>query len=115
MNMKRDNIMVALAAGDQKSKALAATAMTLGMGNKPNPPPENTFSARASNCILVTIVIICVCVLVACGVMIVNEYALAKGYHITRCRVSDKLFSSSIHYSPVNREKIKQISSQHEC
>ena len=38
--------MVALAAGDQKSKALAATAMTLGMGNKPNPPPENTFSAR---------------------------------------------------------------------
>ena len=84
--------MVALAVGDQKSKALAATAMTLGMGNKPNPPPENTFSARASNCILVTIVIICVCVLVACGVMIVNEYALAKGYHITRCRVSDKLF-----------------------
>ena len=86
----RDNIMIALASGDKKSKAMAATALTLGIGNKPNPPPENSFKTRASNCVLVTIVIICVCVLVACGVMIVREYALAKGYHITTCKVSDK-------------------------
>lgn len=87
----RDNIMVALASGDQKSKAIAATALTLGLGNKPNVPPQTNFKTKASNCVLVTIVVICVCVLVACGVMIVREYALAKGYHATRCRVSSSL------------------------
>ena len=105
----RDNIMVALASGDQKSKAMAATALTLGIGNKPNPPPETSFRTRASNCILVTIVIICVCVLVACGVMIVREYALAKGYHITRCRVSDKTFLQLFPILQFLERKLKYI------
>ena len=86
--MARDNIMIALSSGDQRSKAMAATAMTLGLGNKSNAPGNQSMTSRAGNCFLVTVVIICVCIMVACGVMVVREYALAKGYEFSRCRVS---------------------------
>ena len=84
----RDNIIIALSSGDQRSKAMAATAMTLGLGNKSNAPGNQSMTSRAGNCFLVTVVIICVCIMVACGVMVVREYALAKGYEFARCRVS---------------------------
>ena len=45
------------------------------------------FRHRAGNCILVTIAIICMCILVACGVIIVREYALGKSYIATQCVV----------------------------
>ena len=88
----RDNIMIALSSGDQRSKAMAATAMTLGLGNKSNAPGNQSMTSRAGNCFLVTVVIICVCIMVACGVMVVREYALAKGYEFSRCRVSDSCY-----------------------
>ncbi len=84
----RDNIIIALSSGDQRTKAMAATAMTLGLGNKSNAPGNQSMTSRAGNCFLVTVVIICVCIMVACGVMVVREYALAKGYEFARCRVS---------------------------
>ena len=52
------------------------------------------FTTRATNCALLTISVVCVCVLVVCGVMIVREYALAKGYHASSCRIAN------IDYSP---------------
>ena len=92
----RDNIMIALSSGDQRSKAMAATAMTLGLGNKSSVPGNQSMTSQAGNCFLVTVVIICVCIMVACGVMVVREYALAKGYEFARCRVSDSDLTLSL-------------------
>ena len=47
------------------------------------------FSKRVTNCVLLTISVISICVLVLCGVMIVREYALAKGYEAAQCHVTE--------------------------
>ena len=49
--------------------------------------PTADFAQRASNCILLTITVICIGILTVCGVMIVREYALGKGYERTTCQV----------------------------
>lgn len=48
-----------------------------------------SFRNRAGNCLLCTTAVVCVCILVACGVMIVREYALGIGYSPTTCRVAN--------------------------
>ena len=57
-----------------------------------SPTPTNSgreFCQRTGNCILVTIAVVCVCVLVACGVLIVREYALSRNYVTTECVVAN--------------------------
>ena len=51
------------------------------------------FKTRATNCALLTITIICICILVACGVMIVREYALGKDYLPTTCAVTNVTYA----------------------
>lgn len=61
---------------------------TLSMFNMPTATRPD-FTTKATNCALLTITVICICILVLCGVMIVREYSLAKGYHASSCMVSD--------------------------
>ena len=51
-------------------------------------PSSDEFRQRASNCVLLTISVICMCVLVVCGVNVVREYSLGKGYEDATCHVT---------------------------
>lgn len=67
---------------------MSAAAATVSMGAFTSPSSSN-FKTRASNCVLLTISVICMCVLVVCGVKIVREYSLAKGYQEATCHVTE--------------------------
>lgn len=53
------------------------------------PIDSTDFSKRVTNCVLLTVSVVSICVLVVCGVMVVREYALAKGYEESKCQVID--------------------------
>ena len=53
------------------------------------------FRSRASNCALLTITVVCICVLVVCGVMIVREYSLGKGYSPATCNVTNVTYDTN--------------------
>ena len=61
----------------------AAAASVAG----PFSAPAANFKTRASNCVLLTISVIAMCVLIVCGVKIVREYSLARGYQAATCHV----------------------------
>ena len=69
----------------------------------------NSFRNRAGNCILITIAVICVCVLVSCGVMIVREYALEKGYEPSTCQLINITHSDNLKCSYCSTEGKKKV------
>ena len=66
----------------------AGTVKTTPVTNSPE------FRYHAVNCVVVTIAIVSVCVMVACGVFIVREYALAKDYAETECTLRNVTFGT---------------------
>ena len=80
----QSNMATATASGASGTTLLGKGG--LSMFNMPTAGRPN-FSTRATSCALLTVSVICVCVLVVCGVMIVREYALAKGYKASMCSV----------------------------
>ena len=68
-----------------------------------------SFRSRAGNCILITIAVICVCVLVSCGVMVVREYALEKGYEPSTCRLMNVTHTGNLKCSYCSTEGKKKV------
>ena len=60
------------------------------------PIDGSDFSKRVTNCVLLTVSVVSICVLVVCGVMIVREYALAKGYEAAQCQVTSVAIANNM-------------------